>query len=84
MSAGFPPWQTVYAVLNHWQDGGATEAMHGELRRQYRIAAGRKPEPSAAAIDSQSVKLSWADGGYGGTLVTWAKKALKLTVQIVR
>ena len=71
-------------MLNHWQDGGATEAMHGELRRQYRIAAGRKPEPSAAAIDSQSVKLSWADGGYGGTLVTWAKKALKLTVQIVR
>ena len=60
MPTGFPPWQTVYDLLNHWQDGGATEAMHGELRRQYRIAAGRKPEPSAAAIDSQSVKLSWA------------------------
>jgi putative transposase len=31
-----------------------------------------------------AVKLSWADGGYAGKLVTWAKKALKLTVQIVR
>jgi transposase len=31
-----------------------------------------------------AVKLSWADGGYDGKLVTWAKKALKLTVQIVR
>jgi hypothetical protein len=39
-------------VLDHWQDCGATEAMHGELRRQCRIAAGRKPEPSAAVTDS--------------------------------
>ena len=31
-----------------------------------------------------AVKLSLADGGYAGKLVTWAKKALKLTVQIVR
>jgi hypothetical protein len=32
--------------------------MHGELRRQWRIAAGRKPEPSAAVIDSQPVKAA--------------------------
>jgi putative transposase len=31
-----------------------------------------------------AIKLAWADGGYAGQLVTWAKKALKLTVQIVR
>jgi hypothetical protein len=30
------------------------------------------------------IRLAWADGGYAGRLVTWAKKALKLTVQIVR
>ena len=41
-----------------WQDSGATEAMHDELRRQCRIAAGRKPEPTAAVIDSQSVKAA--------------------------
>jgi transposase len=29
------------------------------------------------------VKLAWADGGYAGQLVTWAKTALKLTLQIV-
>jgi transposase len=28
-----------------------------------------------------SVKLAWADGSYAGQLVTWAKTALKLTVQ---
>jgi transposase len=31
-----------------------------------------------------SVRLAWADGGYAGQLVTWAKTALKLTLQIVR
>jgi len=32
--------------------------MHDELRRQCRIAAGRAPEPTAAVIDSQSVKAA--------------------------
>jgi hypothetical protein len=49
-------------VLDHWQDSGATEAMHGKLRRQCRIAAGRKPEPSAAVIDSQPVKAAVVRG----------------------
>ena len=31
-----------------------------------------------------SIKLTWADGGYAGKLVTWATTALKLTVQIVK
>jgi transposase len=31
-----------------------------------------------------TIKLAWADGGYAGKLVTWAGKALKLTLQIVR
>jgi len=31
-----------------------------------------------------SVRLAWADGGYAGKLIPWAKAALKLTVQIVR
>ena len=38
-----------------WQASGATEAMHGNLREQCRIAAGREPRPTAAVIDSQSV-----------------------------
>ena len=31
-----------------------------------------------------AVRLAWADGGYAGKLITWAKTALKLTLQIVR
>jgi len=31
-----------------------------------------------------SIKLAWADGGYAGKLVTWAKTRLRLTLQIVK
>jgi transposase len=148
--ADFPPWRTIYGYASGWEKTGATEAMHDELRRQCRIAAGRDPEPTAAIIDSQSVRaaetvgkgsrgydagkkingrkrhiavdtiglllsvlvtaagvqdrdgarpllwnlrkavpsvrLTWADGGYAGKLVTWAKTQLKpkLTLEIVR
>jgi transposase len=30
------------------------------------------------------VRLAWADGGYGGKLVTWAKTRLRLTLEIVK
>jgi transposase len=148
MPCDFPPFGTVYDVLDRWEKSGATQRVHDELRRQCRIAAGRKPEPTAAIIDSQSVKAAetvarpgrgydagkkingrkrhiavdtigllltvlvtaagvqdrdgakpllwnlrrafrtvrqaWADSGYAGKLVTWAKTRLKLKLQIVR
>jgi len=58
MPTGLPPWSTVYDCLAGWQATGATTVMHGELRRQCRIAAGRKPEPTAAVIDSPSAKAA--------------------------
>jgi len=58
MPCDLPPFQTVYDVLDRWEKTGAAQRMHDELRRQCRIAAGRKPEPTAAVIDSQSVKAA--------------------------
>ena len=58
MPCDFPPFGTVYDVLDRWAKTGATERMHDELRVQCRIAAGRTPAPSAAVIDSQSVKAA--------------------------
>jgi transposase len=58
MPADFPHWRTVYGALDGWDKTGATGAMHDELRRQCRIAAGRTPEPTAAVIDSQSVRAA--------------------------
>jgi len=58
MPADFPHWRSVYGALDGLGKSGATEAMHDELRRACRIAAGREPEPTAAVIDSQSVKAA--------------------------
>ena len=58
MPADFPPYRTIYDTMAGWQASGATEAIHGELREQCRIAAGRKPQPTVAVIDSQSVKAA--------------------------
>ena len=58
MPADFPHWRTVYDYADGWEKTGATEGMHDELRRQCRVAASREPEPTAAVIDSQSVKAA--------------------------
>ena len=148
LPADFPPAWTVYYWAGKWQDDGATARMHDNLRERVRAAAGRNRAPTAAIIDSQSVKgsemvarasrgydagkkingtkrhiavdtggllltvlvtaasvqdrdaarpllwnlcrafpsikLAWADGGYAGKLVTWAKTALSLTLEIVK
>ena len=148
LPADFPPAGTVYWWTDKWQADGSTERMHDDLRERIRLAAGRKAGPTAAVVDSQSVKgsemiargrrgydagkkisgtkrhlavdtagllltvlvtaasvqdrdaarpllwnlrrtfpsvkLAWADGGYAGKLVTWAKTRLRLTLEIVK
>ncbi|WP_329461099.1 IS5 family transposase [Streptomyces sp. NBC_01431] len=146
--ADFPAWDRVYAFFRRWRENGLAREFHDRLRGRAREAAGRESEPTAAIIDSQSVKgaasvpaasrgydggkkingrrrhiitdsiglilmvlvtaadvtdrqaarvmlpllrarfrkitLVWADGGYTGDLVTWAKEELRLTLQIVK
>lgn len=54
LPADFPPWQTVYGFFTRWQ-AVITQAHH-VLRDQVRINAGRNTDPTAAVIDSQSIK----------------------------
>ena len=148
LPADFPPAGTVYWWTDKWQTDGSAERMHDDLRKRIRLAAGRAAAPTAAIIDSQSVKgsemiargrrgydagkkvsgtkrhiavntagllltvlvtaasvqdrdaarplpwnlrrafpsitLTWADGGYAGKLVTWAKTRLRFTLEIVK
>jgi len=53
-----PAAKTVYDYFNKWSADGTWERMNGLLVRQVRQAEGRDPEPSAAIIDSQSVKTT--------------------------
>lgn len=148
MPADFPAWDRVYAFYRRWRDQGLVAEFHDRLRARVRMSEGRDAEPTAAIIDSQSVKaaatvpassrgfdggkkingrkrhvivdslglllmvlvtaadvtdreaacgmlehlrtrhrkirLVWADGGYTGRLLAWAKEKLQLTVEIVK
>jgi len=57
----FPPWQTVYGYYWQWRNSGVWEQLNTALVPVVRQQAGRNPQPSAASIDSQSVKT--AQGG---------------------
>ncbi len=148
MPSDFPPAMTVYDVFRRWAKAGVWQRAHDALRDLLRLHAGRDPLPTAAIIDSQTVRgadtvpgpsagydagkktkgrkrhiavdtmglllavvvtaasiqdrdgahrllvalrarvstisLVWADGGYSGRLLPWAKKVLSLTVEVVK
>ncbi|MFF4728715.1 IS5 family transposase [Streptomyces mirabilis] len=144
----FPPFRRVHAFARRWQISGLLGELHDRLRDAVRVNEGRKVDPTAAIVDSESlraaatvpwstsgwdggkkvggrkrhlavdtlglllvvlvtaasvqdrdagvplltrlrqsyfsIRLVWADGGYAGKLVDWAKEKLQLTLEIVK
>jgi putative transposase len=144
----FAAWGTVYHYFRLWKRNGLWVDIHTHLREHARLVAGRNRQPSAAIIDSQSVKSTecsdergydagkkvngrkrhilvdtigllltvmvlpaniqdrdgaklllasffgqatrrrvkhiWADGGYAGLLIEYAKKLWRCTVEVVK
>lgn len=52
----FPKWKTVYSYFWRWRNAGVWERINTALRERVRRRAGRRAQPSAAVIDSQSAK----------------------------
>ncbi len=81
----FPAWQTVYDYFCQWQQAGILDEVLVRLRMQMRRRQGRDPEPSAAIIDSQSIKTSAVRGpekGYdAGKKIRGRKRHLLVDTQ---
>ena len=61
----FPPWQTVYAMFRKWITEGVWEVLNARLRARVRAKAGKRCRPTAAILDSQSVRSSPHGGEVG-------------------
>ena len=58
-----PNWSTVYSCYHRWAWNGTLDKLHGGLRSQVRSVYGKKEQPTAAIVDSQSVKTT-SKGGF--------------------
>ena len=58
----FPPKSTVFDYFSAWRKSGLWVELNDRLRVKVRVAEGRKPSPTAAILDSQSVKAAEQGG----------------------
>lgn len=76
----FPPWPTVYYHFRRLNSLGTFDVLIGKLRTLLRLKNGKKPHPSAAVIDSQSIRtapgISKAKGWDGAKKLLGRKRHL--------
>lgn len=72
MPHDLPPWSTVHYYYWKWRRCGVWKKIHDGLREEVRKSEGREASPSAAIVDSQSVKTT--EKGGPGAVTTRVRK----------
>ena len=78
----FPPWEAVYQQTQRWIAAGVFEAMVHDLRALLRLAQGRAPDPTAAVLDSRTLRSTPESGHRAGYDGAKRKRGSKLHVAV--
>jgi transposase len=82
MPNDLPPWAIVYQQAQRWMRAGCFEALAEDLRALLRLADGRNAHPSAAIIDSRSLRSTPESGARAGYDGAKRKKGSKLHLAV--
>jgi transposase len=66
LPTNFPPWEAVYQRTRRWIAASSFEAIVHDLRLLVRVAAGRRPQPSTAMVDSRTLRSTVESGQRAG------------------
>lgn len=82
MPNDLPPWEIVYQQAQRWLRAGCFEDLAEDLRTVLRLAAGRQAQPSAAIIDSRTLRSTPESGARAGYDGAKRKKGSKLHLAV--
>jgi len=78
MPHDLPPWEAVYQQTRRWLSAGVFEAMVHDLRILLRLSEGRTSDPTAAILDSRTLRCTPESGSRGGYEGAKRKKGSKV------
>ena len=82
MPNDLPPWEAVYQQTRRWLSAGVFEAMVHDLRILLRLSEGRASNPTAAILDSRTLRSTPESGRRAGYDGAKRKKGTKVHVGV--
>ena len=80
MPHDLPAWRTCNHYFSRWRRDGTWHKLHDALREKLRVRSGKEATPSAAVLDSQSVKTAEKGGLKDRTLLAMMRASVSRDV----